>query len=128
MQEEPNGCGIAALAMLLGLTYAEARAEVAARLSQHGGVSVFLLDQTLALHGYAVARRFSHNSTPWPPRPFAAAHLCLVRVTHAAPVDHWVVMLDSGDVLDPLLGYPVDLTYYARVDSVAAVVPLPGRD
>lgn len=134
-QEEPHGCGLAALAMLTGQTYAATRAdfvaclrleaEVADGLFERHGHSFFEWDMYLTERGYAVARKFlwlrKWKRAPWPCEPFGRVHLCEVQhsLQHCG---HMVVMLADGTVLDPATAEPKRLADYWRVNSVAAVV------
>ena len=65
---------------------------------------------------------------PWPPEPFGDVHLCEVTVQQDSPVNHFVVMLQNGRVLDPLTPERKRLSDYHRVLSVAAVIPTKGID
>ena len=131
-QEDPYGCGIAAFAMLLGITYQEARRLLPDERPEETGMHV---DDVLPDFGFAtlVKHQWIHwrirnnkeeRRTPWPPEPFYGVHLCRVQVTATSPVFHWVIMLSDGSVLDPLTPTVRHLTDYEVVASVAAVVPL----
>jgi hypothetical protein len=128
-QEDPWGCTVAALAMVLGTNYAELKAEIQRdhpdRDFQERGINYMDADQILTAKGYATARVFryfvSKPREEWPPAPFGAVHLCEVRVTPTSP-GHTVVMLADGSVLDPLTDEPRRLTDYDQVSNVAAVV------
>jgi len=58
-----------------------------------------------------------HGRTPWPPSPWAEAHLCQVETSQS----HAVVMLADGRVLDPLDPSPRRLSDYGRTMNVRAV-------
>ena len=137
-QEHDRGCGFAALAMLVGKTYAQVVEELTKPLLPDGftyipsaGSPIWQhMDRYLVDHGFAIARRYAEpliagDIYPWPPAPWVALHLCNVKVSEAAPCNHWVVMLADGAVLDPLTPEPRRLTDYWRVNNVAAVVEVP---
>ncbi len=80
---EPHGCGIAALAMVMGQTYQEIQQwfqdhdrDIGAA---HGGSHVDW-DVYLCEHGFAVARKFeswvNRQREPWPPEPWADTFIC----------------------------------------------------
>ena len=124
-QEHPDGCGIACLAMLLGLSYE--RADELVETGERKATHHVTLDKILAEQGRAVARIYQTSPVsrkprhPWPPLPFADAHLCQVRVRDAGG-QHWVVMEATGAVLDPMSSGFRDLADYWEITSVAAVV------
>lgn len=128
-QEDPWGCTLAALAMVLGRTYQDVKAEILADHPERDfsgkGLNYLDADQFLAAHGYATARMFRYYiSRPrplWPPDPFGRVHMCEVRCTPTSP-GHTVVMLRDGMVLDPLSPEPKRLTDYDQCSNVAAVV------
>lgn len=137
-QDHANGCGFAALAMIVGKTYAQVVAEFAGDAHPNGyrynpdtgSPAYYAMDLYLAEEGFAVSRlyedRFPHcrnEKRAWPPEPFAPLHLCNVKVYSESTRNHWVVMLADGAVLDPLTPEPRRLTDYAEVHNVAAVIP-----
>jgi hypothetical protein len=128
-QEDSHGCGIAALAMLIGATYQDVKVDVLPAFDEHG-ISHFECDTYLAEHGYAVARKYltithaRQERSVWPPEPFGDVHLCQVTVRGAIGTAHFVVLLGNGTVLDPLTPEPRRLSDYAYVHNVAAVVPI----
>lgn len=134
-QGDSHGCGVAALAMITCLTYAEVKAwfDQPFDAPTHG-LSHFECDRFLAEHGYAVARRYIRlrsgqqyiERAEWPPAPFARVHLCQVRVSEGG-MGHMVVMLGDGRVLDPAWPGQRALADYWQVDNVAGVIALDGR-
>ena len=125
-QEEPYGCGAAAIAMLTGRTYQEVVSELGDSWTEHG---LHDPESLLADMGYALARRYrvmqyhgivNEERTPWPPEPFGDVHICQVYVSK--PMAHMVVMLRDGTVLDPVTPEPKRLADYLDVNWVAAVV------
>jgi hypothetical protein len=61
----------------------------------------------------------------WPPNPFADRHLVQCTVAVDSPVDHFVVWLRDGRVLDPLnQHHPDSLAEYYRVNYVIGVTRL----
>lgn len=131
-QEDSRGCTLAALAMVMGRTYADVKAEILAEHPERDfserGINYMDGDQLLAHWGYATARLFryyvSHHREVWPPAPFAEVHMCEVECSPTS-AGHSVVMLADGTVLDPLTPETRRLTDYHKVNSVAAVVPFP---
>lgn len=101
-QEEPQGCAVACLAMILGCTYAEARARIHVDTSK--GITSTVYDGALVEAGFALARVYRHDPVrgvkreAWPPPPFAPIHIAS---TETAQGGHAVVMLVDGTVLDP---------------------------
>lgn len=138
-QEQSHGCGIASLAMILGLSYKDVvkdwrlvvekdicdGKEYEQRYNDfdHGGLSHMCIDAYLADKGYATRRMYRHQSflradrADWPPLPFGPVHICDVRTS----MGHVVVMLDTGEVYDPWYGTGRKLSDYEQVYSVAAV-------
>jgi hypothetical protein len=139
-QEDAYGCGIASCAMLIGCTYAEAKAwflaqegELAAGAAPRGedffqrsGICHYDVEDFLGAHGYAVVRRFRYSRgcvrLEWPPAPFGPAHHC--EVVAPSGYGHSVVMLADGTVLDPNDPRPKRLTDWGQVNNVAAVFPV----
>lgn len=136
--EPPGGCGIASLAMLLETNYVEMTI-LAPQLCARCGVDDEAMYAVLAEHGYAVQTLTAQKPDgtprkPWPPKPWAERHLCLVWQTRddfqrdAACADatntHWVVMNGKGIVYDPALPtfLPKRLRDYYKVLTVSAIV------
>lgn len=126
-QEDANGCVVAAAAMLLDVSYAEAKALVHPwHRPGEKGIDIRMVDDLLTERGYAVARRHEHfhalacHRADWPPTPWAERHLCEV-ISLSNSGSHAVVMLGDGRVLDPWWGEIETLTRYPRVLSVASV-------
>ena len=114
---------VAAVAMIAGLTYAEARKLVEA--SYDKGIYETIADDVLGELGFALIRRYlfiprlkrPRLDTEWPPVPFAPAHMALVHVAAGA---HAVAMNEHGHVFDPWKPERTELTHpdYLRVDWV----------
>lgn len=108
MQEHPNGCGIACLAMVTGLGYAQVRDTLTEFLPRerdygeegiHHGIAEWLLGRL----GYAWRTLYAgHLHDPWPPEPFAPVHIAQVR--QPSGNTHYVVVTNDGIVFDPLDG------------------------
>ncbi len=102
-QEEPDGCGVACLAMLTDATYEEvAKTVVAIGLGNPSDLKPEIMRRYLEAHGWftrCVLTRAEAGGR-WPPEPFAPAHCAMVQRTMSSP-GHWVVMLGDGGVLDP---------------------------
>jgi len=108
-QQHAKGCGPAALAMVTGIPYPEVCAWFKGIDFNKDGIHPYGIDAFLVEHGYATARKGmyyayigSPRREPWPPVPFADVHICEVRVYENAPINHFVVLLRDGTVLDPL--------------------------
>jgi hypothetical protein len=128
-QEDPNGCAIACVAMVMNWAYRDVRTALGLAFCNHCGVTDELLDGLLANHRYAIARKFMWDPMTrapresWPPKPFAPIHIAKVRRSDAAPLAHAVIMLDNGAILDPETnGSPLELSDYWKVISVTGVV------
>lgn len=127
-QEHPLGCGIACLAMILQVTYAEANDMFS--IFNGTGVRTVQMDEFLACYGFAVARIWSRTELKsyrrrkrpfWPVKPFAPLHFCLVKVSSDRPIFHYVVMLEDGSVLDPEFPEPTTLAHYEAVEYITGV-------
>lgn len=131
-QEDSHGCGVAAVAMLTGLTYAQVLAHMKRErdFSEHGMSTPDVLC-LLAELGYATALLHRVRQWPtvnferpeWPPSPFGDLHLCQVKVYGGTLGAHFVAMDADGDVLDPVAPASQRLTAYEDVYWVAAVMP-----
>ncbi|MDE3097339.1 MAG: hypothetical protein KGK07_15230 [Chloroflexota bacterium] len=91
-QEDANGCRVACLAMVLGVSYVEARALLGAGWAE-SGISHFPTDEVIGRAGWAVRRVYHYDSTigrmrePWPPAPFAPLHIVETIVPAGAHAD-----------------------------------------
>ena len=124
-QEETNGCAIACLAMIMQKSYNE----VANSLEVNNkGLDWMEVDRYLANNGYAVARKWKYdctvkqNAIEWPPKPFGDIHL--VQVMTKNNTIHMIILLQNGTVLDPANRELINLNDYAKVDYIAAIVPV----
>ena len=127
-QEHAKGCGPAALAMVTGHKYADVCAWFKGIDFSKDGIHPYGIDAYLVEHGYATARKgeyFSYIGSPkrepWPPAPFAESHVCNVRVHESCRINHFVVMLEEGTVLDPLTTDVRRLADYHEVHNVVGV-------
>lgn len=129
-QVDKGGCGIACLAMLLGVTYARI-VEWAPEFCGKCGLQDDQVDQFLSEHGYALQRVWEYREFDarkreiWPPRPFAQKHLCSVMQTNEDSIGHFVVMDGKGVVYDPALPAfaPKTLLDFHEVEWVAGCYP-----
>lgn len=132
-QEASHECGIACMAMVMGVSLEDARGAYDAvypggRAKGRGvteGITDVELDVVLAECGFATARLYSGGKkrrAVWPPEPWADAHIATVILVNGG---HYVVLLRDGTVLDPMADDPRTLRHphYISVNSVAAVVP-----
>lgn len=131
-QVDRAGCGIASLAMLLGVSYARI-VELAPQLcGARCGVTDDEMDHFLASCGYAVQRLHPFKTfdgiarQKWPPKPWSERHLVSVIQTKHDHVGHFVVMNRRGVVYDPADRefVPSRLGRYHRVEWVAGVYPI----
>lgn len=129
-QEDPDGCGVAVLAMLTGQTFAEVDATVKRDAKDHTvkshEMSTYLWDR-----GYFLRRIMLASLAPeggWPPAPFAPMHYLDVRSPTGAG-GHWIAMDDEGGVLDPWEpkrnGRPASF-YKVAYEAVGVIPPLRG--
>ncbi len=129
-QEDAQGCGVAALAMLTGQTYAAVKAEMDADpwVSEGGerdwathGLTAHVLDRYLVARGYFLRRIYGAWGIvePWPPEPFAPLHFA--RVTQPSNNGHFVVMDAAGRVLDPLRDGEFRLSDWVEVQNVVGI-------
>lgn len=150
-QEDAHGCGVACLAMVTGLRYLTVRSWFRVRAWQNAradgrqldeaasdeieahdftrvGLTHFEIEHFLADHHHAVARKFATNQfreprNPWPPEPFAEAHICSMTMVSGF---HYVVWLPDGRVFDPAFGETtLDDPRYLALAYVLGVVHLP---
>jgi ABC-type bacteriocin/lantibiotic exporter with double-glycine peptidase domain len=127
-QEDTLGCGIACLAMILQVSYAEAKEMFS--IFNGLGVKTTQMEEFLASYGFAIARinkrtdlkSYRPKKRPaWPIKPFAGIHYCLVKALKDSKVDHFVVMLNDGTVLDPDHEDPKTLNAYFDVHYIVGV-------
>ncbi len=118
-QEDAQGCGIACLAMVTGVSYGQVREEFAPGWEDNG-FTTFELDTFLAEHGYATSRKYKcithqrRDRETWPPEAWGDVHIACVGT-------HFVVWLRDGTVLDPATPDARRLSDYSTVGSVAVV-------
>lgn len=133
-QKHAYGCVIASLAMIAGLDYDTVAADYT-WISENDGCDLNTVGfDFLWRHGFACQPVYPYRPGPpirgdadesrrirarhpWPPEPWAEAHLCEVLTS----MSHCVVMLADGTVLDPLTDQPRRLTDYARVHNVRGI-------
>lgn len=133
------GCWVAAMAMIVGKSYAEVKAETG-NTWQDGGHR-WKTEQYLAQHGFAVmpyfdSDQFRQNEEPnehgirlnkrwqqWPFVPFAPVHICLV-TSGPTGGGHIVVMLADGRVLDPATPDTRRLSEYFETREMIGVWPV----
>jgi hypothetical protein len=128
-QEDANGCMIACLAMVAGLTYAAARALFHPWYFEQAAFNGFPLcdiESVLGELGYASIVRHEHchfaacDRAAWPPDPWADRHICSV-VPASGRGTHGVVLRGDGAVLDPWAGPVASLSAYPRCYTVASI-------
>jgi hypothetical protein len=131
-QEEPYGCGCAAVAMIVGVSYMDIKSYVERDFDKQGMTSS---DWQLVLAELGYACQIIHRvkqypwrnceRNVWPPEPWAQVHLCEVIVPGSAHGSHMVVMEADGKVLDPMTPEPKWLGDYEHVLQVAGVTHAP---
>lgn len=141
-QEEPWGCIVATSAMILGITYQEARAElISAPIHeeppdfQTSGVSQIHQQWIFGQHGFYERIEYigwhatrgqngewiTKPNDRWPIEPFAPIHYAQVQ-QGATGNAHSVVMLANGVVLDPMRPGEYKLTDWPSVNHIVGLV------
>ncbi len=121
-QEEGKGCAVACVAMVLSLSYWNARA-LFPHFDPEAGVLPLDAIRVLGEYGWASVEKFPHYSPEkvdrrrWPLSPFAPVHLVQVISTGC----HAVLLLEDGTVLDPLYNRERALHQYKRVLSITGL-------
>lgn len=113
------GCLVACLSMVTGHAYDDIRS----RMNElglyfdvgegRGGMTIQDVEFYLGDHGFSYALKYrwlgaNHPRPEWPTAPFAPAHICGM----GGAGRHGVVLLPSGDVLDPMHDAPRSLADY----------------
>jgi hypothetical protein len=125
-QQSGKDCGVAALAVVTGHSYAQVRSFYP--YVETSGISLEECAAYLRLFGYCIDSRRDasaqrRSAEPWPPAPFAPVHLCIVTIRAKTSTRHWVVMLAEGAVLDSHHPKPGQLSDYHEVHLVVGIVP-----
>jgi hypothetical protein len=130
-QEDPSGCGIAALAMCMQMTYAEVRAMFHQDYVD-SGIDDWLTEEILSMCGFAYAKKIKRFNCRvpkyekgserkiWPPKPWAKVHYCVV-LNLSETGAHAVVMLEDGRVFDPWWGEVEGLHKYKKVEYLYGI-------
>jgi len=133
-QEDALGCLVACIAMIAGVSYAEARSTLPG-FSADKCADEYYAVQWLKGRGFDLIRTWEYfkpygskkpPSEPWPPLPFAELHLCSVMA--GGRLAHAVIMLGDGTVIDPATPEPRKLSDYSDVYQVSAIVRIPHSD
>lgn len=125
-QEDRYGCVLASIAMVLGRSYADVRAELG---DPDRGHTKDFWREYLARKGYAIQFFYRYDCVGkserehWPMQPWADLHICCVDAGHGDGT-HVVVMLRDGTVFDPTRGTPSRLSDYPSVAYMAAIYSL----
>jgi hypothetical protein len=121
-------CGIACLSIITGNDYDQIIDWFRPVDFGKNGISHHGMDAYLVEHGYSIGRKFKYFGVfekppreKWPCEPFAEIHLCEVKVYENAPINHFVVMLRDGTVLDPLSDETKSLKYYHKIHNIAGI-------
>jgi hypothetical protein len=124
-QADKSGCAVACLAMVTGQRYWKVARHFTNDQLWDDGVKSDLVVSYLAEFGYAVCRRqWQKERRTWPPKPLSALHIAIVTPEIDSTVDHAVVWLADGHVLDPMEDKPAKLGDYWAVKEIMAVVKL----
>jgi hypothetical protein len=133
-QPEKSGCGVAALAMVSGKTYLEARQYFTLeRDFSETGMYDSELQEALVANGFAIQyfRRFESRlggseRSPWPMAPVSNMAICQVKNLRDSHW-HYVVLLRDGRVLDPTFGVIQGLHRFPEVSNVVAIYRVPAK-
>ncbi len=122
-QKHPRGCVVACYAMVLGCTYKEIETEFRS-LGIWDEQGVYPGDDAkfLASRGLRCEGVYRGNwDGEWPPRPWVDLAVASV---DAGGSDCWhrVVLVHDGTVLDPNRDEPCDLTNFAHIYNIRAIV------
>lgn len=127
-QKDSRGCGVAALAMVLGMSYEATAADFTKDPWERGtrdlnqqGLYQTEVDRYLWKHNQFVLRKYIFSGPDWPPLPFAERHICNVKVSAESPINHFVAMDGSGKVFDPLDESKSSLMQYHSVENVSGL-------
>ena len=102
-QEDPNGCVVASMAMVLGITYKQAR-KLGEPAFGRDRLTTYSMEEILSNFGWATMRRWRCNPVTnkfreaWPLAPFAPIHICSIQMSNG---HHSVVMDKDGRIYDP---------------------------
>lgn len=122
-QEHPNGCGFACIAMVTGQSYQAIASQVSPRLLEQGSTHYTLME---LLYRYGIPHHFLFHTeqlhhtkrTPWPPPPFAPAHI--------VQADNHYIVWTGDQVLDPARPKPLGtLKDYPTPRNILGVWPNP---
>lgn len=114
------GCRLACVAMVLGISYAEAKAE-AERIDgptdwATQGADYWTSDRILFRYGWAVQRHYVAWYDDWPLKPFAPVHL--IEIRQPSGRGHSLVMDADGRVFDPNRPGIFTLADYPEVQNI----------
>lgn len=124
-QEDPNGCLVACMAMIAGLSYQDVRA-LFPRVAQ-GGLTHYAFMDFLARHDFAYQFLFKFDQTnyavrdDWPRAPWADAHICGVDAGRGGESSHGVVLLRDGTILDPMADAPRRMSDYPKCGYMCGI-------
>lgn len=118
-QKDPEGCGVAVYAMLVGTTYARAAKELG---FMGEPITPGELRRALEREGFFVrtVSLASEVGDVWPPRPFAPQHFAVVTAP-TGRCGHFLAMDEIGVVRDPLSPRKYKLSDWDVVHEVTGV-------
>jgi hypothetical protein len=130
-QEDPQGCGVAVLAMLTDQTYAKVKTDLEAdEWVKHGGdwtengIAQPVIERYLMQRRRFITHVYSkRDAGGGPPSPFAPRHYAIVK--QPSNNSHFVAVNADGSVLDPLRDGVHTFTDWDVVNCLVGVVPHP---
>lgn len=123
LQQEPYGCGVACVAMLLRIPYADARELMLARMmyNPEAGTKDEALERSLWEWDFSILRKYRQGGTKYDvAKPFAPMHL-LFGVIRGASNAHFWLMDQTGKFLDPVLGPHDNIEAYEDIWNTAGL-------
>lgn len=130
-QGDAQGCGFACLAMVTSQSYDFVLNHMRStypgkdfneRFANERGIHHGTVEWYLGSLGFAYRTTYRAwaGDKPWPPEPFAPAHIA--SVTQPSGNQHFVVMTDEGVVLDPMNDEPTTLDQWGdKVMNVTGI-------
>lgn len=130
-QKRPADCGVAAIAMLAGISYSQALRTLAKaareKVLADVGINAYEVEAALRKHGFVAFLLIqphygggTHERRVWPPEPVGWRHL--ISSQNASGDYHFSVMDEDGRVFDPAWPDLRSLSEYHRVVEVIVMV------
>lgn len=125
IQKDVNGCGIACLATVVGVSYDQLAAEWR---KQHGDFEKGLYPDEVHRFLWAIGcfvlrkyRRIPEHCADWPPKPFAEIHIVEV-IVKGSRRTHYVLMDEHGTLFDPVDGGARTWDDFEDVNRVEGII------